>query len=214
MRFTKLRRDKGDSTLVSTIIVLPLIIAILITIIDTSMFFSNRAFLVNAARDAARTVAIFGGDGTATAETPLEKAYGSSVDPCAGDLRNKYAVIETSYDPYTTSSDIECQLMVNVAQSAGLVNVKVKDVKCGPNRSTFIGQQAYCEIAWTYDGVPGSGLTLLRAAGNNKMAAEGNELATEQGLDGVQVTRVNTTTEVNMSGISCKSRSTGANAAC
>lgn len=213
MLFSKLKRDKGDSTLVSTIIVIPLVIAILITIIDTSIFFSNRAFLVNATRDAARTVSIFGGDGNATVETPLERAYGSTIDPCAGNLRN-LQVIDTAYDPYVASSDIECQLMTNLASSAGLVNVKVKDVQCGPGISTFIGQQAFCEIAWTYDGVPGSGLTLLRSAGNNMQASEGNGLGTDKGLDGVQRTRVTTTTEVNMSGIQCRNRTSGAVAAC
>ena len=213
MLFSKLRKDRGDSTLVSTVIVIPLIVAILITIIDTSMYFSNRAFLINATRDAVRTVAIFGGNGSNASETPLERAYGANYSPCAGNLRSN-PMIDTPYDPATSSTNIECQLMTNLGASAGLVNVKIKDVKCGPNISTFIGQQAYCEVSWTYDGVPGSGLTLLRSSGNNMQALAGNGLAANKGLDGVQVTRVTTTTEVNMSGIPCVSRSNGATAPC
>lgn len=213
MLFKRLRRDKGDSTLVSTVIVIPLIVAILITIIDTSMFFSNRSFLINATRDAVRTVAIFGGNGTPTAETPLESAYGSNTNPCAGDLRSN-PMIDTTYDPATSSTAVECQLMSNLASSAGLVNVKIKDVKCGPSKSSFIGQQAFCTVAWTYDGVPGSGLTLLRAAGNAKLAAPGDGLGADKGLDGVQITKVTTNSEVNMSGINCVSRTNGAPASC
>lgn len=215
MILKKLREDKGDSTLVSTIIVIPLIVAILITIIDVSIFFSNRSYIVNATRDAARTVAIFGGDGNANAATPLEYAYGhGGLDPCAGGINN-YAMVDTSYDPFTSSSNIECQLMMNLVGSAGLVNIKIKDVQCGPNRSTFIGQQAFCEIAWSYDGVPGSGLTLLRSAGNSGFASSpDNALGTDQGLDGVQRTRVTATSEVNMSGINCQNRNSGASAAC
>jgi len=197
MLFSKRKRDKGDSTLVSTVIVLPIIVAILITIMDTSIYFSNRAVIVNSTRDAARTIAIFGGDGNATKETPLEKAYGSGVDPCAGNLRSN-PMIATAYDPATSSSDVECQLMKNIGTSAGLVNVVVKDVQCGPEVSTFIGQQAYCEVAWSYAGVPASGLTLLRAGGNSVFADNGGGIKAGEGLDGVQVTRVTTTTEVKL----------------
>lgn len=213
MMFAKMRQDRGDSTLVSTIIIIPLVIAILITIVDTSMFFSNRAFLVNATRDAARTVAIFGGDGTPAAETPLERAYGSATDPCAGNIR-QYARVDTAYDPFVASSDIECQLMMNLVGTAGLVNVRVIDVQCGPNITTFIGQQVFCEVAWNYDGVPGSGLTFLRSAGNARLASSSTLIAENEGLDGVQITRVTSTAEVNMSGISCRDRSSGAAISC
>jgi Flp pilus assembly protein TadG len=197
MLFAKWRKDRGDSTLVSTIIVIPLIVAILITIVDTSMFFSNRAYIVNATRDAARTIAIFGGDGTPTTETPLEHAYGSVSDPCAGLKSNPMIAVKA--DPYTANTDVECQLMANLASSAGLVNTKITGVECGPNVSTFIGQQAYCDVTWSYAGVPASGLTLLRAGGNTKFASsEDNALESGKGLDGEQKTRVTTTTEVKL----------------
>ena len=85
--FTKLRNvvrwrcgsDKGDSELVSLLILLPLLLAMLISIIDSSMYFANRSQVQAAARDGARQVAIMGGAGN----TPIEKAYGSSCDPAS-----------------------------------------------------------------------------------------------------------------------------------
>lgn len=206
MLFSKFKRDRGDSTLVSTIVVIPLIVAFLITSIDSTIYLLNRQVILTSARDATRTVAIFGGDGTNTVETGLEKQYGSPTNPCAGNLRNS-PVIQTPYDPYTHSSAIECQLMSNLASSNSLTNVQIKDVTCGPKLSTFIGQQAYCEITWSYPGLPGSGLTLMRAAGNANLKAG-------QGLDADQKTRVTSTTEVNLSGEACFNRTSGARVQC
>lgn len=192
MLFSKLKRrmrDRGDSTLVSTIIVIPLIVAILITIVDTSIFFMNRTIILSSTRDAVRTVSIFGGNGTNTQETKLEKAYGSATNPCSGLVNN--ANIQVGGDPMLKNTSIECQLMANLGNSAGLTNVVITKVTCGPSKSNFIGQQAFCEVQWKYAGVPGSGLTLLRAAGNSRVNAGG-------GLDGVMTTRVTTTTEVNL----------------
>jgi len=192
MLFSKLKRrmrDRGDSTLVSTIIVIPLIVAILITIVDTSIFFMNRNVILSSTRDAVRTVSIFGGNGTNTQETKLEKAYGSAVNPCSGLVNNPN--VQISGNPMTKNTAIECQLMANLSTSAGLTNVTITKVTCGPSKSNFIGQQAFCDVQWKYAGVPGSGLTLLRAAGNANVKAGG-------GLDGVMTTRVTTTTEVNL----------------
>ena len=50
-------KDRGDSELVSLVLLIPLIVGILFTMIDMSVYFSNRAQIQSAARDAARTVA-------------------------------------------------------------------------------------------------------------------------------------------------------------
>ncbi len=205
LRNQRAKRDRGDSTLVSTVIIIPLIVAILITIIDTAIYFNNRAAIASNVSSAARTVAIFGGDGTATAGTPLEIAYGSPTDPCSGAWTSNPMIEVTNIA--MNKSDIECQLMDNITSTAGIVNVKILDAQCGPNRSTFIGQQAFCEIAWRYDGVPASALTFMRS-GNNAFMADG------EGFESAQVTRVVTTTEVNLSDIPCRNRITGTNAVC
>ena len=70
-------KDRGDSELVSLVLLIPLIVGILFTMIDMSVYFSNRAQIQSAARDAARTVAIMGGNGTSLSGTPIEVKYGS-----------------------------------------------------------------------------------------------------------------------------------------
>lgn len=207
----RLRGDRGDSTLVSTIIVIPLILASLITLIDLSLYFNNRSFIVNATRDSARTVAIFGGDGTPTASTPLEYAYGDA-GICGTSIAGNPILSEVR-DFSTNYSAIECQLMLNLG-SAALVNVKVAHVECGPTKSTFIGMQTWCAVAWRYDGIPASAFSLIRSAGNNRFTTAEAPILNPQGFEGLQYTQATASTEVNLSGINCQARSNGAPVGC
>lgn len=193
----KARSDRGDSNLVSLIILIPLIIGILITIVDTSIYFSNRAQVLNEARDAARTVAIYGGDGTSVFSTPLEKAYGQPRSAVCNSELSSSPVTQDAYKP-NDSSAVECAAMQSINQSGGLVQTRLAAVNCGPSKSTYIGERAYCEIQWKYDGVPGSALTFLRSA---------SDFDSEPGLSGVQVVVGNAQSEVNLSGVNLQSRS-------
>lgn len=203
--FTKLKEkftsDRGDSTLVSTILVIPLILGILITMIDVSVYFANRGQVLNMVRDGARQVAIFGGDGTATSATPLEKAYGQSrTTVCAGLSSN--AVVKDAVKSTTTAT--ECSVLRNVGTTNGLISFHVDSIVCGVANSagnftgsatTNIGQQVGCELTWSYDSIPGSGLSFMNRA--KSMGYTGAEALKEMS----HVTKVNTTSEVNMSGI-------------
>lgn len=210
--FTKIRKlfgsDRGDSTLVSTILVIPLILGILITMIDVAVYFGNRGQILNVARDGARQVAIFGGDGTATQATPLERAYGQSrTTLCAG--LSTAPMVSAAYS--SSSSAIECGVMRSIANTQGLISIRLTGVTCGvvpsggsgaftANATTNIGQQVGCEIRWRYDSIPGSGLGFLERA-----KSMGYNDA--QGLSQMDhVTKVNTTSEVNMSGVPLQNR--------
>lgn len=205
--FTKLKEkfasDRGDSTLVSTILVIPLILGILITMIDVSVYFANRGQVLNMVRDGARQVAIFGGDGTATATTPLEKAYGQSrATVCAGLSSN--AVVKAAFNNATTTAT-ECSVLRNIGNTNGLISLRVTSIQCGVapsggngdftnNKTSNIGQQVGCEVTWRYDSIPGSGLGFMQKA---KQIGYSNQTLAE--MD--HVTKVNTTSEVNMSNI-------------
>ena len=198
---TKLRRDKGDSTLVSTIIVLPLILGILITMIDVAVYFSNRGQMLNIARDGARLTAIYGGDGNATHATPLEIAYGQSrTTTCAG--INAMPRVQQAFDN-VVSSAVECGIMRNVANSIGFVSVRLVSVQCGAadasgnftgHQTVNMGQQVGCELRWAYDSIPGSGLGFLNRARSMGFGNETLETMTH-------VIKVNSTSEVNLNGI-------------
>lgn len=185
----RLKSDRGDSSLVSLIILIPLIVAILITMIDTSIYFSNRAQVLNSARDAARTVAIYGGDGTAKSQTPLERSYGiDRASVCTSALANS-VVTKGAYKP-DTSTAIECSLMKTINESKGLIQTTLSNVNCGPGYAQQISDRVYCEVTWKYEGVPGSGLTLIRSVPDGALGSG------DPGLAGSMITVGNSQTEV------------------
>lgn len=151
--FKQFRSDRGDS-LVSAVIVLPLIIFLIFTAIDFSLYMGNRGMIQGIARDGARTVAIMGGDGTNNKGTTIEKAYGASRASACNDL-------DAASGYKSTNSAIECDLIKNLKNSKGLVNIQVNSVTCSPQYTTYIGQRVSCEIDWEYKGIGVSGLTFI-----------------------------------------------------
>lgn len=201
----KLDSDRGDSTLVSTILVIPLILGILITMIDVSVYFSNRSQVMNMSRDAVRIVSIYGGNGTDTQATPLEAAYGiSRATACSGAPQSS-PIVNQAYNnadmTLTTSRQnstaVECQLMKTIATSSTLISVEIQRVTCGPQKSTQIGSQVYCVVEWKYNSIPGSALGFLQRA---------KDMYQADGLDGVQTIRVNSTSEVNLATVNLVNR--------
>lgn len=156
----RLKSDKADSEMVSLVLLLPLVLGILFTMIDTSIYFSNRAAVATVARDGARTVAIMGGNGTATTQTPIEHKYGlSKAEACAG--LSTHEVVKKAFSNPTT---IECNVMRGLAENSALVNVEITRVICSPNTSSYIGQRTSCAIEWNYGSIPGSALTLIKGS--------------------------------------------------
>lgn len=184
----RVKSEKGEA-LVSTIIIFPLMVIMLVTAIDFSIYMANRGQIQGVARDGARTVAIMGGNGTATQGTPIESKYGNSkTNSCAG--------IESKALKSSTTA-IECNIIKGLESHNGLVNVEFQNVKCSPQKANFIGQRVTCEISWKYGGIPGSSLTLMRNA------ASFNE---EPALRGVNTTAGSSESEVNLNGIGLVNR--------
>lgn len=165
--------DRGDSELVSLIILLPLVVAILITLVDVSIYFSNRAVIQGAVRDSARTVAIMGGNGDSKLATPIEKKYGEKRGAACKGLEGD-DVTKKAYNP-GSSTAIECHALQAYAENAGLVNVEVTSLKCDPPKTEKIGEKTQCIVEWNYGHVPGSGLNLFR---NDKGKIIGSENTT------------------------------------
>lgn len=164
----KNRRERGDS-LVSAVIVLPLIIAILFTIVDFSVFSVNRSIVQQASRDAARTVAIYGGAGTRGTATTIENAYGNNRACATTEANASRAGSGFAFaKAYSSSSTpIECALMNTLEENVSLVNVEFEKVKCTPAFTTSVGQEVSCTVDWSYNGIPASGLTLLGMVKNS-----------------------------------------------
>lgn len=171
--FARTKSDKADS-LVSAVIILPLMFFMLITTVDFGIYMSNRATVQAIARDGARTVAIMGGDGTVDRGTPLEASYGQSrASSCT---KAQEGIASSAYID-AKSTAIECNVMSALNNSTGLVNVEVSNISCGPDSSTFIGQRAFCEITWSYGGIPGSAMSFTRASNGEQILGGKNTTA-------------------------------------
>jgi Flp pilus assembly protein TadG len=187
----KLRSDRGDSTIVSLVFVIPLLLGLLFTIFDISLYFSNRAYIQTVAHNGARTVSIMGGNGNATQSTPIEAKYGmTKADTCGTVSRDGRSGDALK----STSTAIECNMMGALQDASGLVNVSIKSVKCTPDSTETIGERTSCEIKWSFGGTPGSGMALIPAnAETGKHFGEENITAgsaeSEVNLGGALVTR-------------------------
>lgn len=170
-RFIKqrLKSDRGSSSLISFILLVPLFLGLIITAVDMSFYFSNRGQVEAVARDAARTVAIFGGNGTTAQSTTIEKSYGSNRNTACSSSRadigaapNKYIFTDANKSAMTA---VECNVVAALANSQGLVSFSTKtpvEVKCGPNQASSVGTRTYCEIKYTYEGMPGAPLSFIQ----------------------------------------------------
>jgi Flp pilus assembly protein TadG len=163
--FKRMRSDKGSSELISLIILLPIVLAILFTMIDASIYFSNRAQVQAAARDGARTAAIMGGDGTATTATPIELKYGVPRSTACVGLSTS-PMTKTAYKPATTSA-IECQVLQAFTRNSSLISVEITSVICTPSVTAAVGSKTTCTVDWDYNSIPGSSLGFIKIGQSN-----------------------------------------------
>lgn len=158
----KLRGDRADSSPISAVFIIPLLALTCITLIDSMIFFSNRSIVQGMAHDGARTVAIMGGDGTSAQSTALERAYGLKMaDTCGAIPADSIAAAAKK----SSSTAIECNVMLGIAYTNSLINVKLKDVVCTPSQANSVGQRVSCKVTWEYGGVPGSALSFMKFSG-------------------------------------------------
>lgn len=165
----KLKSDRGGSELMSFILLVPLFLGLIVTAVDVSFYFANRSQVQDIARDAARTVAIYGGTGDATKATTIEKSYGlsraSACNASRADIAkapNKYIFTQAKR---SEMSAVECNVLAGLANSMGLVNFATKEpvkVKCGPNEAKTVGSRTYCTVEYQYGSMPGAPLSFIQ----------------------------------------------------
>lgn len=186
--------DRGDSELVTIIFGIILIWGVLMTTVDAGLYFNNRTIVQGAARDAARSVAIMGGQGTASTGTSIEAAYGASRATACDGLENNETV-ELAYTE--DSTPIECSLMKQLSENTSLVNVMVLTVNCGPTQAEVITERTYCNVMWAMKPTPGSPLGFVRSTSDG----EAPSMASQNGFNMVNTTVGTSESEVNLSGV-------------
>lgn len=165
----KAKSDRGGSELISFILLVPLFLGLIVTAVDVSFYFSNRGQVESIARDAARTVAIFGGSGDHQKATSIEKKYGTSrasaCSPTRADVMNAPNKYIFSDAKKSTMSAVECNVLAALANANGLVSVASKTpvkVNCGPNETKSVGSRTYCTIEYTYSSMPGAPMSFIQ----------------------------------------------------
>lgn len=187
--------DRADSSVVTFVLVFPLFFALIVTMIDTSIYLANRSVIQQSARDATRTVAILGGSGTDAYQTPLELAYGQP-NPCLNtDIPEEVRAWSKNSTP------VECNLADRLSGGSGLTNVTFEpaSIDCGPTKALYVGNETYCKIDWKYGGIPGSTLNFI--AVNSASAGKSNGSLLHS-----NVTRVTSESEVSLVDQNCVRR--------
>lgn len=163
----RVKSDRADSSLVASFIFIPMFLGVTITGIDVSLFFSNRGQIESIARDAARTVAIYGGNGDATNATVIEKKYGSnknvmcsSTRPGLNGAKNKHIWDAIDGNTRANMTATECNILYAMALSDGLTSVGMENgsINCGPYQAGTIGTRTFCTIEYDYGSLPGAPL--------------------------------------------------------
>lgn len=165
----KLKSDRGGSSLISFILLTPLFLGLVITAFDTSFYFANRGQVEAVTRDAARTIAIFGGNGDLAQATTIEKTYGQNRAAACSVARANAAPQKELWTSVNKSSytPTECNVLYALVTNGGLVSVSMDStagdgVKCGPRTAANVGTRTYCTVKYTYDGLPGAPMGFIQ----------------------------------------------------
>lgn len=118
--------ERGDGELVTALFIIPIVLWILFSLIDISLYMQTRSEVQNVARDSARQVAIYGGNNSRL------NPYGDSI---------ARVTLERLYQ------DGKC--------TPGLCE-KAPTVQCTPGTATQAGQQVGCSITYHYRAIFGN----------------------------------------------------------
>lgn len=116
----RFRGENGDSEVISVLFIIPLVIFLLFAFIDISMYFQSRSTVQSMTRDAARSVAIYGGN---------DSRLNPNSDSIASTLRTQlYKNGECTVSDCGTPPQ----------------------VKCTPNVTSRAGQITKCSVRYQY----------------------------------------------------------------
>lgn len=155
--FTKrFKSDRADS-LVTAVLVVPLMISIIFTGVDFGFFLNNQSAVSNAARDGARTIAILGGNDSNT----ISEKYGN----------NTLTASECIFNGITLSTT-ECQIYKTL-DTGKLVQLDIHSIECSPGATQYVGEDVNCEVVWNYRGLGLSAINLVSLAQKDDPNGEG-----------------------------------------
>lgn len=182
--------DKGDS-LVSLLLIIPLIFTMMLSALDVYFHQGNMATVQTLARDGARTISILGGDDNGNKNSSkLAKIHGVSKATACGALASMKNTTAASSNAYSST---ECELATRVAMidGRGMTNLKVTDVTCGPSLTTAPAGQGmtYCSITWESKPLPFSVRSIAQATDpthNYREATICGTAETEVEMEGTQ----------------------------
>lgn len=168
----KIKSNKASSALISFILIVPLFLGIVVTIFDTTMYFSNRSAVLASAQEGARYAAIIGGPGDSRRQTSIEREYGSENN--CGDVVPESSSDGNNYFDATTRTPTECVVLKSLYNSS-LTLTAIEDISCyavtpggsTTNFTTSIGDTVFCEVSYTYYGLPGAPLHWIQNGEGN-----------------------------------------------
>lgn len=138
----KTREDRGDSSVVSLLFLIPLFVVIAVSAVDFWIVQKNTAAVESITREAAATVGILGGN------TPNKLSEGDKKEGSPG--------VGMQNECTEASTPTECSIIdrIKAMDGKGIGNIVVKNVRCGPGYTTDIGQPTFCEVEWRTSPVP------------------------------------------------------------
>lgn len=197
------RNDDGESTVISTVFVFPILLMMIITMIEIPIFYSNRNLLQNDLRQGARTAAILGGT-----STKLSDVYGNSTaDACAAgssdEMISEYKDRQVSTDGNISSlvnaritvsgknvnlitgskSMVTCATAYSIFTNNGYIAFHVYNIHCGPQSTKYIGESTFCRADYYYDGIPGGSMSLIGGTNHFGWGKGVNQAGADVGSD-------------------------------
>lgn len=124
--------ESGSTEVITTLFMIPIILWLILSLIDVSLYFQARTTVQNVARDSARQVAVWGGN-----ESPL-RPYEVPVNV-------------NGFNALFNSATQTCK--PGNCKTAPLVN-------CTPPLTAYAGQEVSCTVVYEYKAInPGNPLT-------------------------------------------------------
>lgn len=141
------RNERGSADLVTTLMLLPLLVFIILALIEVSVYMQTRTSVQNALADATRQVAAYGGDNTRL--NPNSQAISTQLsNTLYRNGRCTYSHCENGKRPV-----VQCGI-VQSTPSSGVPTFRSTAYATSP------GQEVACYVNYPYKGVTGGGWLL------------------------------------------------------
>lgn len=168
--------DSADSTVITSVMVWPLLIMMLITMIEIPILFENRSVLQNDLRSGAKVAATLGGVNTVSSK--LAATYGAA-DACSHLTSTAKAIMKSGW---RSTDAVTCATASIIASNKTYIGLTIYDLTCGPSVTETVGAATYCEAKYNYTGIPGGSMSLI--GGTQHLGYGTGDITTIQSTDG------------------------------